>query len=307
MIANFFNKSKPINVIYLIVMLLIYFSIHSFLVFNDENLNIFLLKTLSLFLVSVCVLLLMNFIIFKNKLIHNNYYPLLIIVILLGTFPEVMLNSNLSLSNLFLLLAFRKMFSLKSQFNTEGKIFDSGFWIGIATLFYSWSILFLVLVYVSIIIYRKINFKNLLIPIIGFATPVFLYFSFLFYFDNLIIFYNHFNFEHSFNFELYKLLHIFMPLLFLALILFWAILCVSPKLMLVNNVHKFSWIVLLWLLFISAIIILISPLKNSTELLFVIFPSAIIIANFLQKKESLLLKNGILYLFLLLSVVKYFL
>jgi len=77
--------------------------------------------------------------------------------------------------------------------------------------------------------------------------------------------------------------------------------------MLVNNVHKSSWVIVLWLLLISISMVVVSPLKNSAELLFIIFPSAIIVANFIQKKESLFLKNGILYLFLLLSAVIYFL
>ena len=163
------------------------------------------------------------------------------------------------------------------------------------------------MVYASIIIYKKIDFRNFIIPIIGFVTPIFLYVTFLFYFDNLTVFYNHFNFEYSLDFEFYKSLKILIPLLFLGLILLWAMLNVSPKFMLVNNVHKMSWTVVLWLLLISVSVAVFAPLKTSSELLFVIFPSAIIIANFLQKKESLILKNGILYLFLLLSVAIYFL
>ena len=307
MIANFFNKSKPVNIIYLIVMLLIYFSVHCFFTFNNEIQLGDILKTTGLFVINVWVLFLVNFIVSKNKLIHNNYFPALIVVMLFGIFPKVMLSSNLILANLFLILSFRKIFSLKSQFNTKAKIFDSGFWIGLATLFYSWSILFLILVYVSIIIYKKADIKNFLIPIIGFITPVFIYFTFLFYFDNLTIFYNHFNFEYSSSFEMYKPLNILIPLLFLVILLVWSILNVSPKFMLVNNVHKSSWVIVLWLLLISISMVVVSPLKNSAELLFIIFPSAIIVANFIQKKESLFLKNGILYLFLLLSAVIYFL
>jgi len=307
MIANFFNKSKPVNIIYLIVLLFVYFLINSLLIFQDQPFFDFLLKILGLFLVNVGILFLANFIVFKNKLIHNNYYPQLLVVLLLGMFPEVMLNANLVLSNLFLLLAFRKIFSLKSNINTKGKIFDSGFWIGMAMLFYSWSFLFLALVYVSIIVYKKTDFRNFIIPIIGFITPVFIYFTYLFYFDNLPIFYNHFNLEYSFNFEMYKSVKIVFPLLFLVIVLIWSILNVSSKFMLVNNVHKYSWVVVLWLLFISILMVVFSTIKNSSELLFVIFPSAIIIGNFIQKSESSLLKNSVLYIFLLFSFEVYLL
>jgi hypothetical protein len=307
MIANFFNKSKPVNIIYLTILLLVYFSIQCFIIFKSENLTSFLLETSGLFFLNVGVLFLINFIVFKNKLIHNNYFPIFLVVLLFGIFPEVMFNTNLSLANLFLLLSFRKIFSLKSQINAKGKIFDSGFWIGLATLFYSLNILFIILVFVSLFIYKKVSFRNLIIPIIGFVVPIFLYATFLFYFDNLAFFYNHFNFDYSLDFEFYKSLKILIPILFLALILVWSIINLTPKYLLVNNKQKNAWVVLLWLLLISSLIVVLSPLKNSSELLFIVFPSAIIVANFIQKMEKPLLKNGILYLFLILSIAIYYL
>jgi hypothetical protein len=80
-----------------------------------------------------------NFIISKNKLTLDNLYGLLIGVILLGTFYESLFSTNLLLSNIFLLLAFRKIYSLSSNLNTKIKLFDAAFWIGIASLIYFWS------------------------------------------------------------------------------------------------------------------------------------------------------------------------
>ena len=241
MIANFFNKSKPVNMIYILAMLFVYFLIHCFIIYTNESITSFFLKNSGLLLINIWILFLINFIISKNKLIHNNYFPLLIVVLLSGALPETMFKSNLILSNLFLLLAFRKIFSLKSQTNTKAKIFDGGFWIGIATLFYSWSILFIFLIYVSIIIYKKVSFKNVCIPIIGFITPIFIYFTYLFYFDDLTVFYNQFNFNYSFQFEPYRSLKTLIPLLFSALILIWAIINVTPKYLLINNTSVYFW------------------------------------------------------------------
>ena len=60
-------------------------------------------------------------------------------------------------------------------------------------------------------------------------------------------------------------------------------------------------------LLISAIIISLSPVKNGSEMFFMIFPFTVIVTNFLQKSQSENFKNVILYLFFVISAGVYFL
>ena len=165
----------------------------------------------------------------------------------------------------------------------------------------------MLLIYVGILIYNKESLKNLLIPIVGFVAPVFIYFTYNLYFDSLPDFYSRFNFNVNLDFDTYNSLKYKVPIPFLIVTLLWSIVSVTPKIFSVSNNLKFLWSVLINHLVISAIITLLSPVKNGSELFFIIFPSTIIIANFLQKSKSSFLKNLILYLFLIISVGVYFL
>jgi len=133
-------------------------------------------------------LMIVNFIVKKNKLTKDNLYALLLIVFLLGTYPEAMFSYRIVLTNMVLIFGFRKIYSLRSGLDTKLKLFDACFWIGIATLLYSWSIFYLLLVYVGMIIHQKLTVKNLFIPIVGFMAPILIYFTYCLYFEDAAYF-----------------------------------------------------------------------------------------------------------------------
>lgn len=307
MIANFFSKSKPVHIFNLVVLLFLYYTI-SFIFINNEVISGWdFAKNISFFFLQIIGLIIVNFIINKNNLTHDNLYALLLFVLLLGSFPEALFANKIILANLVLLISYRKIYSIKSGHNTTRKLFDAGFWIGIATLIYPLSIFYIALVFVAIIIYEKSYFKNLLIPIIGLATPLFLFFTYVFYFDKLELFLNLFQYNLSFDFSAYNKLSNLLPITFLITITLWSLVVVTPKIILVSNTLRMSWNVLINQLLIAALVVILSPNKNGSELFFVIFPCAIIITNFLQKSQSSNFKNLILYLFLLISISVYFL
>lgn len=305
MIANFFSKTKPANVFSIGTMLFIYYFTATFLLHSGELSLQFLVKRAGFFIWLVLFLMIVNFIIKKNKLTKDNSYPSLLMVFLLGAFPEAMFSSSIVLANIVLLFGFRKIYSLRSGFDTKLKIFDACFWIGIATLLYSWSIFYVLLVYVSVIIYQKLTVKNLFIPIVGFITPILIYFTYCLYFESAAFFYGRFNYEINLDFSSYTSLKLLIPLLFLSMVLVWSLFKVTPKVVSIRNNFKFSWDVLINHLLISAVIVLVAPTKNGSELFFFIFPSAVIISNLVQLTKSKIFRNVILYGFLLISIGVY--
>lgn len=307
MIANFFNKTKPATIFILAALLFIYYFTATFLLHSAELSFNFLIKRISFFIFIALLLLIVNFIVKKNKLTKDNSYALLLMVFLLGTFPEAMFSYKIVLTNIALLLGFRKIYSLRSGLDTKLKLFDACFWIGIATLIYSWSIFYVLLVYIGMIIHQKLTFKNLFIPIVGFVTPMIIYFTYCLYFEDATFFYNKFIYEISLDFSSYTSLKLLIPLLFLSLALLWSLVQVTPKVVSVRNNFKFSWDVLVNHLLISVVIIVLAPTKNGSELFFLIFPSAVMVANLMHHIKSKIFKNAILYAFLLISVVVYFL
>ncbi len=307
MIANFFNKTKPVIIVNLLLMFAIFYFVSVFyfheVAFSIASLGI----VFAVFLAFVFMLLLINFVLRKNNLTEDNSYTLLIIILLLGSFYETMYSKNLFFSNLILLFAFRKIYSLGSGFNTKKKLFDAAFWIGVSTILYAWSILYLILIYLGLIIFRKLSFKNLCIQIVGFLTPIIVFFTFHFYFDTLTVFYELFKFDFSFDFVAYNALKFLIPISLIIALLLWSIVALVPKIVLISNTFKLAWQVILNHLIISIIIVLFAPIKNGSELFFLILPAAIIIANFLQRTASTTFKNMILYLLLAISVGVYFL
>jgi len=307
MIANFFNKTKPATIFILVALLFVYYFTATFLLHSAELSINFLIKRISFFVFIALMLMIVNFIVKKNKLTKDNSYALLLIVILFGTFPEAMFSYKIVLANIALLLGFRKIYSLRSGVDTKLKLFDASFWIAIATIFYSWSIFFVLLVYLGMIIHQKITVKNLFIPIVGFVTPMLIYFTYCLYFEDAEFFYNRFNYELNLDLDSYTSLKLLIPLLFLSLALLWSLLKVTPKVVSVRNNFKFSWDVLINHLLISAVIVVLAPTKNGSELFFFIFPAAVIVANLMHHIKSKIFKNAILYAFLLISVFVYFL
>jgi len=307
MIANFFSKTKPATIFSIAALLFVYYFTATFLLHFEELSIQFLIKRIGFFILLGVFLMIVNFIVKKNKLTKDNLYALLLIVFLLGTYPEAMFSYRIVLTNMVLIFGFRKIYSLKSGLDTKLKLFDACFWIGIATLLYSWSIFYLLLVYVGMIIHQKLTVKNLFIPIVGFVAPILIYFTYCLYFEDAAYFYNKFNYEINLDFSSYRLLNLLIPVIFLSMVLLWSLLKVTPKVLSVRNNFKFSWDVLINHLLISAVIVLLAPTKNGSELFFLILPSAVIISNLVHLTKSKIFRNLILYGFLLISVFVYFL
>ncbi len=307
MIANFFNKTKPITSFSIVILLFIYYCISILMEDFNSFSVLFIVDKLFYFFWYVLFLLIVNFIIKKNKLTQDNSYALLLIVFMLGTFPKTIFLNYIVFSNITLLLSYRKIYSLRSEINTKIKLFDAAFWIGISTLIYSWSVLYIFLIYIGIFIYQKVSFKNLLIPIVGFITPVFIYFTYSFYFNSLTTFYERFDYNFKLVFVTYNSLRFLIPIILLIIMLLWSILSVTPKIILISNNLKFSWSVLINHLLISIVIIIFSPVKNGVEFFYLAFPASIIITNFLERSKLTIFKNILLYLFLVISISVYFL
>lgn len=306
MIANFFKKSKPANVFNAIVLLTIVFVSDLFLSETIEIPSGFIFNKLGLLILLVFIVLAANFIIGKNNLTKDNVYGLLFMVLLFGAFPMTMHSITYAIANTALLLALRKIYSLRTIINTQQKLFDAGFWIGIAMLFEVWSILFLWLIFAALAIYKKIQFRYLIIPIVGLVIPVFVFFTFHFYLGTLSDFYSHFQYDYLLIHNSYSHLSFQIPLVFFGILLVLTLIRVTPGIVMVNNKMKYTWQLFLNHLIIGLLTVAFIPDKNGSEILFLIFPLAIGIANLIERWRSEFLQHVLIYLtFGLVFLVNY--
>ncbi len=167
MISSFFGKTKPINYIVLLGFLFLFYLGVQFLAQEqsyDLSGVILQILVLAILLFSFFVI---NFVVKRNKITGNNSFSLLFYVLLIVLFPETLLDNYAIGCSFFLLLALRRLISIRSMKNIKLKIFDATLWIAVASLCYNWAILYLLLVLAAIYIYEPKNIRNWLVPLAG--------------------------------------------------------------------------------------------------------------------------------------------
>lgn len=304
MIANFFKKTKPINSFFIGVLFLVYYIL--FLIYIDTTPFSFLelFKKSGLLLLFLTTFFLVRFINRKNYLSGQSAYVLLFLAMLFGVFPETMNVGNVFISHLALLLGFRRLYSVKSNKLVKQKIFDFGFWVGVASLFYMWSSIFLFLILVAIIKLKKNEIRNFFIPIVGFITPLFLVFMYYFMTNGTDEFFNKLIFEYNIDSLPPTILFSISVLSLLSII---AIIYISIKINTLSHELKPVWIQVVFHLLLAIIVFSVAPIKDNRSLLFLFLPLSIILANFVELIIKKIRKEVIVIGILLISFWRYFL
>ncbi len=195
MISSIFGKSKPINYIIILGFLFLFYAALSYDLLSrmDQPEQLFLhVVVLGILLFSIMIV---NFIVKRNQISGTNDFTIFYYSLLIVLFPDVLLDYNAIMSSFFLLLALRRLISLKSLRSVKLKLFDSTFWIMVGSLFYDWVLLFLLLVYIGIYIYEPKNFRNWLVPLVSLACFVILLYSFIIITGNTSFASTHYQFE----------------------------------------------------------------------------------------------------------------
>lgn len=199
MLTSFFKTSKPIHYIitFLMVALTVGYTVitHPYLGWSFIWIPFAALGSIALF----------QFITIKNELTHRTSYSLWIYscLIILGILYTT--DVLAFVSYLLSLLALRRLISMRTGRGLVKKIFDASFWIAVATLFYSWSSLFFLVIFLSIVIYAFKNLKYWTIPFIAVSCVSLLTFTL----DQLLG--THYlmdsikGFDHNFNLETFEL------------------------------------------------------------------------------------------------------
>jgi len=303
LISSIFNKSKPINFVLVLV----------FIGLGHLSYNIFLLDTLVTpqiimqwavgLLALLFAIFLIDFISKRNSLTQQNSYVILLFLLFIGLFPSIFLDWRVILSNILIILAIRRTISIRSLSDVKRKLFDATFWIVLATLIYFWSILFLLLVFITILLYVSEDYKNWLVPPLTILLTSFLIFTILFLSDSLVLIDTLLGNQKNFDFSPYfSNLNITIGLAFLVL-LFTASLLVYLKQQRKKTYQiQNSIFLILVSLTIAIMIALVAPDKNGSELIFMIFPLAVFVTNYLENLKRIWLQEGILWLMVLLPI-----
>ena len=282
MITTIFSKSRPFNYVLVTLLLVVCFFLYQLKETEWLQHADSIGKKAVLLIGLVASLFLSNFITKKNGLSKDNTYPFLFFFCFLILFPTTLGNPNLIISNFFIILALRRLISLQSLVAPKEKIFDASLWIFLAALFHFWSILFIVLVFVSIALHVARDYRNWILPYIAFFTIATLYIAFVLLSETSL-------FEHlsddatvSFDFDYftnkYQNIAISFYAAITALFLFSQIVSYPNKPLIHHNSYK----KIILAFFIGFIIYLISPHKNNSILIYTFMPLAVMATSYFE-------------------------
>lgn len=175
MITSVFKKSTPLNFSLVVFLILFFDFIYQIQDLSWSHSAILVAKKVGIGLLILFSALITNFISKRNGLSKDSAYSILFFLLFLLFFPSLFDDINLIFANFFILLAFRRLISLQSQKASKEKIFDASLWIFVASLFHFWCILYLVLVFISIISHVIGDYRNWLLPFIAFFAIVIIF------------------------------------------------------------------------------------------------------------------------------------
>lgn len=306
MITSVFRKSTPLNLILGIFLMLAFFLLYQIQDLTWTNSLVSISEKLVLFVVLLGSILITNFVAKKNGMSKDSSYTIFFYFLFLLFFPSVLDNTNLILSNLFILLALRRLISLQSLKESKEKIFDASLWIFVASLFHFWSILYIVLVFISIIFHVARDYKNWILPVIALFSVATIASFLAIIFDKsiikFIIAHTTINLKLDYFTNNYQnaAFSIFMTIALFFLISMFASLSSKP-LVLHSSFKK-----IIASFFIGIIIFVVSDNKSNDLLLFTFAPLAIMATSQIEIKQVKLKQEMVLSVLILCSLFCFF-
>jgi len=306
MLTSFFASSKPVNNIVVIL-----YMIMAFFAGNKEALSMeFSLKKASVLLGSILMYLLAmglySFIIRKNDLTGAGSYKILLFATFTALIPMAFLNVKILCAGVFVLLAVRRLISLRSGIAIERKLYDASFWLTVATLCYFWSIIFFIPLFLSIFLYARGSIRYWFIPILGIATILLFMSCYVLYIEGDQSYILDYIDEISFDFSKYSNLKVLLPLSFLCSVFIWS---VWKYITLMNTTvfsQRGSYLLVVSFALAALVIVLFCPNKSGAEWYFFIPALAIIATKYIELSEGLIFKEFLLWGAILLPVMVYF-
>jgi len=300
MITSIFSKSKPINFLIVFSISLLAFLIS---VFKFNWLKITGDSYVFLGFVFICCfisILLLDFIVSKNSLSQKSNYEILLFSLFLLAIPQVVYSHRIILSNFLLLLALRRIVSLRTQKETVKKLFDAGFLIGLAAIFHFWTILFFPLIFIALLFYAETEIKLWIVPFLGLLAIITVSICYSLLTKDDFFSALHINPAFSLDLNSYNSIQFIVVITMLLSFGIWSSVFYLKDIKKKMKTFRPTFKVVFISCIIASIIVVISPNKNGSEFLFLFAPLSIIIANYIETIEEKWFKE--LFLFTLLII-----
>ncbi len=132
---------------------------------------------------------LLDDIINKNDFFHKNIYlTSFLYVLITSSVPSLNTLHPILFSNLFVILAFRRLINIHSQVSCKSEVFDATLFFLAAGAFYPPSLLLIPFSWFALIIFRPFKLNEWLVPFLALGIFLIYYFSSLLFLDNVPLF-----------------------------------------------------------------------------------------------------------------------
>ncbi|WP_293874364.1 DUF6427 family protein [Flavobacterium sp.] len=306
MITSVFKKSTIVNYTLIGVLLLMFFFLYqksgSLMIHSEPNFS----KTGTNILLLLSSFFMVNFTVKKNNLTKDSSYTILFFLLFMMISPSVLKDNNLLFANFFLLLAIRRLISLQTLKAPKEKIFDASMWIFIAALFHFWCILFIILVYISIIFHVSRDYRNWLLPFVAFFATIVIFMVYALAFDKTWI--AHILSQTQTNFQLDYFTNNYqnMALSFFAVIALYFVFSMVFSLTNRPQILQASYKKMIFGFLIGVTVFLISPQKNNAMLLFTFMPLSLMCTTNIEYSQNKMYQEIVLLLLILGSFFSFF-
>ena len=241
----------------------------------------------------VILLLFIQAVLINNLAIKHRLYnettllPGLFYVLLMSTLQDFFPLTAILLGNLFLIVVLDELMSTYKQANCAGAIFNAGFWVGIASLFYSSFSFFFLLLLLGLSLLRAFKLKERLVLLVGFIVP-FLFVSAYFFWNNKFLEYWHTYFLSHFHFLNFQYNRSGIFLAKLALLVVFFLLGFFNNYKFDKAIQTRNYVNIIYMtLFISGLTFLFQPNVTILHFLIIMVPlSFLVTARFLSFNSS---------------------
>lgn len=303
MITNFFKQAKPIHFVVMSLFLLMVFLVAKIYSIHEPLTFVLFVKQAFYFGIVLASLFLLDFFASRNSLTKKNSYKLLMFGLFMAMLPETLLNSRTLMANFFILLALRRIISLRTQKEIKKKLFDAAFWVSIATLLYFWAGLYFILIFAAMILYSIISIKNWIVPLTGILTVVIIWVSAMLVMNNDFTDYFDELFVYNFDFTGLNSARIIVSTTILISYGTWGSFYFIKHLKDKSKTLRPSFTLVIISSIISLLIILISPYKDGSEFIFLFAPLSIIMTNYLEVTKEKWFQEVLIWVLILIPAV----
>jgi hypothetical protein len=306
MITSIFSKSKPTNLI-IGVLIIALASVFAFFKIRDYGLHYTAItKLIGGFVLSCFAMLLLNFIISKNSLSKTNTLEVPLYSCFLLLIPESTAYFDVVVANVLLLLGVRRIISLRSQKQIKHKLFDAALCIALASLCYTWAVLYFLVVFLAVSLHTENKIRHWLIPIVGCMTVYIIAYCVCFVIDYELFEYMFNQYQIHLDFGHYNTSRFKISITVILLLGFWASWFYFSSITQRKKSVRPAYYITIALAVIALFINGLTLQKNGAALLFLFAPLAIILANYIEELKKGWLKESILGVCLVLPFVLLF-